>query len=189
MPSGSNVRLMSLERLVERRPEHLLHERAAHQAVAVLARQRAAELEHEVGDVVGDRLERADAVVGLQVDHRPHVQAADRRVRVDAGRRAVPGDDRRETGRCSRAAAPARPPCPRRTTATSRRPSSPSTGRAPLRAGSRSWPARADRGRDGSDSRSGAPAGRARARRAAAAGPRPGRRRTRRTAALRDRRR
>ena len=61
MPSGSNVRLICAERLVEHRPEHLLHERAAHQAVAVLARERAAELEHQVGDVVGDRLELADA--------------------------------------------------------------------------------------------------------------------------------
>ena len=77
-------------------------------------------------------------VVGLQVDHRPHVQAADRGVRVDAGRRAVRCGRWRGTGRCSRAASRARPPCPRRTTATWRRPSSPSTGRAPLRAGSRS---------------------------------------------------
>ena len=84
------------ERLVEHRPEHLLHERAAHQAVAVLARQRAAELEHEVGDVVGDRLELLHALLGLQVDDRPHVQAADRGVRVDAGRRAVPRDDGEE---------------------------------------------------------------------------------------------
>ena len=61
MPSRIERPLDLPERLVEHRPEHLLHERAADQAVAVLARQRAAELEHQVGDVVGDRLELADA--------------------------------------------------------------------------------------------------------------------------------
>ena len=59
MPSGSNVCLIGPERLVEHRAEHLLHERTAHQPVAVLARQRAAELEDQIGDVVGDRLEAA----------------------------------------------------------------------------------------------------------------------------------
>ena len=49
------------ERLVEDRTEHLPHERAAHQAVAVLTRERAAEFEHQIGDIVGQRLERADA--------------------------------------------------------------------------------------------------------------------------------
>ena len=47
------------ERVVERRTEHLLHERAAHEAVAMLTGERSAELEHEIGDVVGDRLELA----------------------------------------------------------------------------------------------------------------------------------
>ena len=70
-PSGSKVRFTLPERLVELRAEHLLVEGAAHQAVAVLARQRAAELEHEIGDLVGDRLELGDAVGGLQVDDRP----------------------------------------------------------------------------------------------------------------------
>ena len=37
-----------------------------------------------------------DALGGLQVDDRPDVQAADRRVRVDAGRGAVPRDDLQE---------------------------------------------------------------------------------------------
>ena len=60
----------------------------------MLARERAAELEHQVGDVVGDRLEPPHARRGLEVDDRPHVQTADRRVRVDAGRRVVPADDR-----------------------------------------------------------------------------------------------
>ena len=38
------------ERLVQHGPEHLPHERAAHEAVTVLARQRAAEFEDEIGD-------------------------------------------------------------------------------------------------------------------------------------------
>ncbi len=80
------------ERLVERRAEHLLVEGAAHQAVAVLARERAAELEHEIGDIVGDGLELRQALGGLEVDDRPDVQAADRGVRVDAGVRAPPRD-------------------------------------------------------------------------------------------------
>ena len=45
------------ERLVEYRAEHLPHEWAANESVAVLAGQRAAELEDEIGDVVGQRLE------------------------------------------------------------------------------------------------------------------------------------
>ena len=43
------------ERLVQLGPEHLAHEWTAYQPVAVLARQRASELEDEIRDVVGDR--------------------------------------------------------------------------------------------------------------------------------------
>ena len=154
MPSGSNVRLMLPERLVERRPEHLLHERAAHEAVAMLAGERAAELEHEVGDVVGERLERPHAFGGLHVDHGPHVQAADRRVGVDAGGGAVPADDREKP-----VDVVAQPFGRDRGVLDERDRlgvalSSPSTGRAPPRAGPRSWPAPADPARGGSDSRS-----------------------------------
>ena len=84
--------LHGAKRLVQRRAEHLLVECAAHQAVAVLARQRAAELQHQIGDVVGNRLELRHAGRGLEVDDRAHVQAADRGVRVDAGDGAVAGD-------------------------------------------------------------------------------------------------
>ena len=115
--------------------------------------KRAAVFEHEIGDLVGDRLELPHALVGLQVHDRPDVQAADRCVRVDAGRRAVALDELRETGRCSRAASRARPRCPRRTRATWRRLSSPSKDPAPLRAGSRFAPVPADRARGDSDSR------------------------------------
>ena len=81
------------ERVVEHGAEHLLGERTAYQPVAVLAGQRAAELEHQIGDVVRDRFEPPDPFGGLEVDDRPHVQTADRRVRVDAGPRAMGGDD------------------------------------------------------------------------------------------------
>ena len=97
MPSGSNVVLHGPERFVQDRPEHFLHEGTAHQAVAVLARQRTAELEHEVGDVVGDRLERLHAFVGLHVHHGPNVEASDRRMRIDAGGRLVPFHDLQES--------------------------------------------------------------------------------------------
>ena len=81
------------ERLVELRPEHFFHERAAHEAVAVLAGQRAAVLEHEVGDFAGNGLEGLHACLGLHVDDGPDVQAAHRRVGVDAGLDLVPPDD------------------------------------------------------------------------------------------------
>ena len=72
------------EGLVEHRAEHLLLERAAHQAVAVLARERAAVLQHQVGDLVGDRLEPPHAPAVFRLIDRPDVQAADRGVGVDA---------------------------------------------------------------------------------------------------------
>ena len=89
--------LHGAKRLVENRPEHLAHERASHQPVAVLARQRAAEFEHQVRHLVRDRLERADTIAGLHVDDGTDVQAADRRVRIHAGGRAVAADDGEET--------------------------------------------------------------------------------------------
>ncbi len=90
--------LQLAKRLVEHRSIHLLLERAADQAVAMFARERPAILEHQVGDFLGDRLELAHAVLGLEVDHRPDVQAADRGMRVDAGLRLVPRDDLQELG-------------------------------------------------------------------------------------------
>ncbi len=84
------------ERLVEHRAEHLLGERPADHAVAVLGRKRSAELEHEIRNVVGDGFETGDAFGGLEIDDGPHVQTPNRRVRVDAGRAAVAPDDREE---------------------------------------------------------------------------------------------
>ena len=143
-------------------------------------------LEHEVGHLAGDRLERADAVLGLQVDDRPDVQAADRGVRVDAGRRPWRSRTREET--VDVVAQPLRRDGrvfdERQRLA--RRPSSPSTGRARPRAGSRPAPGAAGSvSARGSGSRDRWPQGRVRARPGAAAAPRRGRRRTRRTAARR----
>ena len=86
------------ERLVELGTEHPLHERPAHQPVAVLAGERAAELEHQLGDVVGDGLELPDPRRGLHVDDGAYVQAADRGVRIDPGGAAVALHDVQEPG-------------------------------------------------------------------------------------------
>ena len=83
----------------------------------------------------------AHALFGLHVDHRPHVQASHRSVRVNARRGSVPAHDVPRTGRCTRSVFPARPPCLRRTRSTWRLPSSPSKAPARLRAGSRCEPA------------------------------------------------
>ena len=64
----------------------------------MLARKRTAVLEHEIGDFLGDRLEFPHALLGLEVDHRPDVQAADRGMRIDARGRLVSRDDRQELG-------------------------------------------------------------------------------------------
>ena len=86
------------ERLVELGAEHPRHERGAHQPVAVLAREGAAVLEHQLGDVVGDGLELAHPRLGLHVDDGAHVQAAHRGVGVDAGGAAVALHDVEEPG-------------------------------------------------------------------------------------------
>ncbi len=118
------------ERVVEDGAEHLLHERAAHETVAMLARERRAEFECELGDVARNGLELPDPLLGLHVHDGPDVQAADRGVRVDAGARPVAGDDLQEAIDVVARASRGRRPCLRRTTATCCRPSSPSRGRA-----------------------------------------------------------
>ena len=85
------------ERFVELGPEHLAHERAPHEPVSVLARECATVLQDQIGDVVGDRFEHRDAGLGLQVDDRTHVKAADRRMCVDSGGGTVRLHDRDET--------------------------------------------------------------------------------------------
>ena len=85
--------LQLLERLIELGAEHLLREDAAHDAVAVLAGEAAAELEHEVGDLLCDRGHLLDALVLLEVDDGTYVQAAGGRVAVVGGLGVVLRDD------------------------------------------------------------------------------------------------
>ena len=90
--------LQLAEGLVQDAPIHLLLERAADQTVAMLARERTAVLEHQFGNLLGDRFELPHALLGLEVDHRPDVQAADRGMRIDAGLGLVSRDDLQELG-------------------------------------------------------------------------------------------
>src|SRR6478735_4653512 len=83
------ARLDLLERAHQRRPEHLVVEFRAHDAVAVLARMRALVGLHHVEGFLGDRAHRLDVVLEPQVEHRPHVQAADRGVGIPSAAGAV----------------------------------------------------------------------------------------------------
>ncbi len=65
------------ESFVKHGTEHLLHEGAANKAIAVLAGERAAKLKHEIGDIVRDSFELANARVGFHVHNRPDVQTPD----------------------------------------------------------------------------------------------------------------
>ena len=83
------ARLDLLERAHQLRPEHLVVEFRAHDAVAVLARMRALVGLHHVEGFLGDRAHRLDVVLEPQVEHRPHMQAADRGVRIPGAAGAV----------------------------------------------------------------------------------------------------
>ena len=78
-----------LERAHELRPEHRLVEFRAHDAVAVLARMRALVGAHHVEGFLGDRAHRLDVALEPQVEHRPHMQAADRGMGIPGAARAV----------------------------------------------------------------------------------------------------
>ena len=65
MPCGSKVRLISRNASYSTGPNICSHERTAHQAIAMLAGERAAEFEHQVRDLLRDRLELAHALLGL----------------------------------------------------------------------------------------------------------------------------
>ena len=69
--------------------EHLLVELRSHDAVAVFAGMRALVGAHEVERLFGDRAHRLDVLVEPKIEHRPHVQAADRGMRVPGAARAV----------------------------------------------------------------------------------------------------
>ena len=84
------------EGFIQRVAEHLAHERAANQTIAMLARKRAAEFEHQIRHGLGEAFELGDALLGLHVDHGPHVQASDGGVRVDSGRGSVIAHDLQE---------------------------------------------------------------------------------------------
>ena len=108
-------RLDLAERLVDRRAEHLFVPLAARQAVAVLAAERAAILQHQVGDVLGDAPHPRHVVGVLEVQQRADVQAADAGVAVEGAvgavalqRLAEAGDELRQPLRATRR-------CPRRT--------------------------------------------------------------------------
>ncbi len=77
------------ERAHEPAPKHRLDPLRAHEPVAVLARVRALVFLHERAGFLRDRAHRWRAVRGAHVEHGPHVQAADRRVRVPGAARAV----------------------------------------------------------------------------------------------------
>ena len=85
IPSGSKARLISRNASYSAGAEHLPHERAAYEAVAVFAGKRAAEFEHQVRHLLRDGLELPHALLRLQIDHRTNMQAADRSVSVNAG--------------------------------------------------------------------------------------------------------
>ena len=108
----------------------------------MLAAHRAAELDHQVGDLAGDRPERLHALPGLDVDHRADVQAADVGMSVARGRDPVACDDLRGIGRKTRAAERDRRPCPRRRRSAWRRRPCPSAARTRPCGPSRSRPCR-----------------------------------------------
>ena len=62
----------------------------------MLAGERSAELEHQIGAGRRNRFELPDAGFRLEVDDRTDVETADRCVRVDAGARAVRADHRKK---------------------------------------------------------------------------------------------
>ena len=92
IPDGLHLR----ERAADGLAEVAKLERGARAARAVLAAERAAVAHHEVGDFLADP-DHVLAVGGIgERKHRPDVQAADACVRVEAGLRAVGGEDRLE---------------------------------------------------------------------------------------------
>ena len=95
-PCGSNARLPARRRApAVRRTSRV--KLGAHQAIAVLAGMGALVRAHHGERLLGDRAHRLDVLLLLQVEDRPHVQAADRSVRVPGAARAVPLEQLGET--------------------------------------------------------------------------------------------
>ena len=63
----------------------------------MLSRECAAKLKHEIGDILRDGFELTDAVLGFHIDHGPHVQTADRGMRINAGGGLMLANDRHES--------------------------------------------------------------------------------------------
>src|SRR6516162_8169670 len=72
--------------------EHLGVEFGAHDAVAVFARMRALVGPHQLERLFGDGAHRLDVVIETQVEHRAHMQAADRGMRIPGAAGAVLGE-------------------------------------------------------------------------------------------------
>ena len=69
--------------------EHRRVKLGAHDAVAVLARMRAFVFAHERERLLGDGTHRFHVLLEPQVEYRPHMQAADRSVRIPGAAGAV----------------------------------------------------------------------------------------------------
>ena len=91
-PFGSNHDLISRQRRGEARAEERRDPLRAHQPVAVLAGVGALVAAHQLGRLLGDRA-HAHRAVALHVEHRAHVQAAHRGVRVPGALGAVLAED------------------------------------------------------------------------------------------------
>ena len=101
------------ERRVDGWPKHLLVPLAAGQAVAVLAAERAAELQHQVGHLLGDAPHAGHIAGVLQVEERPNVQTADAGMAVEGAIGALAIEDFAESGGELRQTLRARRPRPR----------------------------------------------------------------------------
>ncbi len=84
-----------LERVGKTRAELPAHPFGAHEAVAVLAGKRPFVFAHHGARLLGDRAHLRRPVTA-QVEDRPHVQRADRRVRIPRAARAVPREHLRQ---------------------------------------------------------------------------------------------
>jgi len=92
-PSGSNAVLISRKAVTKTRAEHLFVKLGAQDAVAVFTGMRATVHPHQCECFLGDGAQFADVLVALDVEHRPHVKTADRRMCVEDAGRPVPGED------------------------------------------------------------------------------------------------
>ena len=103
-----------LERLHQPLAEHELVEFRAHDAVAVLAGMRALVVAHHREGFLGDGAHRLHVLLLAQVQHRAHMQAADRGVRVPGAARAVLLEHLASGATCSPRGTSAAPRSPRR---------------------------------------------------------------------------